>query len=122
MGLLNQFRRKGEQKSLSEEVFESICDLLNTKISFGAYQKDLGMNAYVYLSSNNEVSKQIIQDIKTCLKKYETRISITDIRSLPSKDSLSLNFVIQCEIQKKNSSFQLAFQHQQRQFKIEEKG
>lgn len=121
MGLLNQFRKKEEQKNLSEEIFESICDLLNTKISFGAYQKDLGMNVYVYLSSNNEVSKQIIQDIKSCLKKYETRISISNIKPVPNKDSFSLNFVIQCEIQKKPYSFQLAFQHQQRQFKIEER-
>jgi predicted component of type VI protein secretion system len=121
MGLFNQFRKKGSQKTLPEEIFESICDLLNTKISFGAYQKDLGVNVYVYLSSNNEISKQIIQDIKNCLTKYENRIQITHIKSVPNKDSFSLNFVIQCEIQKNPYSFQLAFQHQQRQFTVEKK-
>ncbi len=121
MSFFNKFRKQGLQKTLSEDIFESVCDLLNTKISFGAYQKDLGMNVYIYLSSNNEISKQIIHDISTCLKKYETRIAITNIKSMPSRDALSLAFMIECNIQKKPYSFQLAFQHQQRQFKIEEK-
>lgn len=120
MGFFNKFIKEGVKKSDHEEILDSICDLLNTKISFGAYQKDLGMNTYIYLSSNSTVSKQIIQDIKHCLEKYETRITILDIRPAPSKDALSLGFVIQCKIQKNPHAFHLAFQSQQKQFNKED--
>ncbi|HNA62090.1 MAG TPA: GPW/gp25 family protein [Rhabdochlamydiaceae bacterium] len=120
MSFFNKFRKKEAQKNLHEDILESICDILNTKASFGNYDKTFGMNTYIYLSYNNRVTKQIIEDIENCLKKYETRIQITAIKSVPGKDLFSLGFLIQCKIQKNTHSFQLAFQTERRKFESEE--
>ncbi|MBS0615343.1 MAG: GPW/gp25 family protein [Verrucomicrobia bacterium] len=117
MSFFNKFKKMSPPKSLQEDIFDSICDLLNTKVTFGAYQKDLGMETYVYLSSSSEISKQIIKDIRTCLEKYETRITITDVQPMPPKGDMYLGFMINCKIQKSSHTFQLAFQPQHKQFK-----
>jgi predicted component of type VI protein secretion system len=116
MSLLNKFRLLIGKKDLKEEIIEHICDLLNTRKGFGTYRDDLGLDAYIYMGSNNSVSKKIIQDIKQCLEKFENRIQIEDIQSVSNDSPFFLSFLIKCKIQNVSHSFQIAFHHQNKSF------
>jgi predicted component of type VI protein secretion system len=112
MSLLNKFRKNIKKTDLKEEIFEHICDLLNTKKTFGAIEKELGLDNYVYIGSNKEMNKKIISDIKFCLEKYESRIQVIDILSIPSQNHFSLSFLIKCKINNQSHSFQISFYQQ----------
>lgn len=116
MSLLNKFRKNLPIKSFEEEIIDHICDLLNTKRTFGSYLKDYGLDSYIYLSSYNGIKKQIMLDIKNCLEKFETRIKILEIQPVPCKDLFLLSFIIKCRIQEKTHSLQLSFHQQKHQF------
>ncbi|MGH2612793.1 MAG: GPW/gp25 family protein [Rhabdochlamydiaceae bacterium] len=116
MSLLSHFRKGEKKRTEVEEIFESICDLLNTRRTFGSYQKDLGLDAYVYLSSNNELAKQIVQDIKDCIKKYEKRVIVHDVLPMSTDNIFLLSFVIKCKIRETDHSFHLSFHHQKKLF------
>ena len=116
MSLLNKFRSKATKKDLKEEIFEHICDLLNTKKGFGTYQTDLGLESYIYTGSHNIMDKKIIRDIKQCLGKFEPRIQIEDIESVPNNNPFFLSFVIKCKIENVPHAFQISFHPQKQTF------
>ncbi len=120
MGLLNKFRKQ-DQKTLDEEILENITDLLNTKKTFGGYEEDLGLDSYFYASSSGQVIKHLMRDIKECLDKYEKRIQITDIQSIPSPNRFFLSFMIKCKIKSSAVSLHLSFHHQKNLFNVEMK-
>jgi predicted component of type VI protein secretion system len=115
MSLLSHFRKGEKKKTEVEEIFEFICDLLNTRRSFGAYQKDLGLDTYVYLSSNNQIAGKIIQDIKDCINRYEKRVVVIDVLPVSNESNFLLSFIIKCKIKDKDHLFRLSF-HQQKKF------
>jgi predicted component of type VI protein secretion system len=116
MSLLNKFRPKEAKKNLKEEIFEHICDLLNTKKGYGSPREDFGLDNYVYLDSNNSINKKIIHDIKECLEKHEGRLKVHDVRSVPNPNPFFLSFVIDCNIENAPHSFQISFHHQKKSF------
>ena len=112
MSLFSHFRKDKAKLSEIEEIFESICDLLNTKRTFGAYQRDLGLDTYMYLSSNHELAKQVVNDIKDCISRHEKRVVVYDVLSAPSNNIFLLSFVIKCKIKNIPHLFRLSFHHQ----------
>lgn len=119
MGLLNKFRKPHQQPDRTEEILEHLCDLLNTKKEFGGYQKDFGLDSYVYLGTNKKVGLQIIDDIKSSFEKFEKRVSDIDIQLIPNESQFFLSFLIKCKIEQKSCSFHLSFNHQKNLFKVE---
>ena len=117
MNLLSHFRPTEKRGTPTEDIFEAICDLLNTKKTFGSYQRDFGLDTYVYLGSNKEITKQIIHDIKACIEKFERRITILDLQSTSSDNPFFLNFALHCKIEGKDHAFHLSFHHQKNFFK-----
>jgi predicted component of type VI protein secretion system len=115
VGLLEKFRSR-EKKELKEEIIEHIYDLLNTKKMFGTYQKDFGLDNYVYIGTNKLINKQIIQDIKECLKKFEKRITLEEVTSLPNQDPFILSFLIHCKVENASHVFLISFHHQKKTF------
>lgn len=116
MGLLDKFRTHSHKKNIKEEIIEHINDLLNTKKTFGTYQKDFGLDNYVYISSNKQINKQIVQDIKECLKKFEKRIKIEDVISVPNHNPFFLSFFIQCKIEQASHVFVVSFHQHKKNF------
>ena len=115
MSLLNKFR-KNSPKDLKETIFENICDILNTKKTFGASQPDFGLDSYTHMGSQQNIAQQIINEIKASLKKYENRIHIIDIKSIPNPDRFLLSFLIVCKIGIDSHSFQISFHNQKNSF------
>ncbi len=68
MSFLSKFRKQKVNNDYKDEIFEHLCDLLNTKRGYGSYPRDLGLDSYIYLGSDRKIILQIIEDIKTCLK------------------------------------------------------
>lgn len=116
MSLLNHFRKNREMWTEVEEIFESICDLLNTRRGYGAYQKDLGLDAYLNLSSNNQLAKQIVLDIKNCIGRYEKRVVVTEVLSVSNNNIFLLSFLIKCKVRDKSHEFHLSFNCQKNCF------
>jgi predicted component of type VI protein secretion system len=119
MSLLNKFRKPNERNSFQEQVLEHLCDLLNTKRGYGAYQKDLGLDSYIYLGTDKKVDKQIMSDIATCLQKYEKRISQIEVEQTKSEYAFMRAFIIKCRIEKIPLAFRLSFNQQKNSFSVE---
>ncbi len=118
MSLLNKFKKQ-TTKNLEENILENVADLLNTKKTFGAYDSELGLDSYFYASSNGQIIKQMMCDIKSCLNKYEKRIELLDIQSVPSENRFFLSFMIKCKIKSSSVSLHLSFHHQRNLFNVE---
>ncbi len=118
MSLLSKFR-KSVQTSIEEDILENVSDLLNTKKGFGAYQEDMGLDSYFYGGSNGQIIKQMMHDIKCCLDKYEKRIQLIDIQSVPSSNRFFLSFMLKCKIKASSVSLHLSFHHQKHLFNVE---
>lgn len=81
MGLLNKFRNV-PIGDLKQEVAESIYHLLNTKQTFGAWQKDFGLDDYSYANKGDVIIQKMMEDIFSNIKKEERRFKIEKIRVL----------------------------------------
>lgn len=117
MSILSKFRQG--KNNVSDNVFEHLCDLLNTKKGFGSYSKDLGLDSYIYLGSDRKITLQIIKDVKNCFEKYEKRISHLEITPVTSQSRFLLNFIIKFKIENKACSFQLYFHQQNKSYSLE---
>lgn len=117
MSILSKFRQG--KCTIMDSVFEHLCDLLNTKMGYGSYPKDLGLDSYIYLGSDRKITLQIIADVKKCFEKYEKRISHLEIIPVKSKSSFLLTFIIKFKIENKNCSYQLCFHQQNKSYSIE---
>ena len=92
MSILNKFRQKKQHTSFKDNILENLCDLLNTKKGFGSYPKDLGLDSYVYLGSDRKIMLNIIEDVKSCFSKFETRIDDVEVIPIASKNRFFLSF------------------------------
>jgi predicted component of type VI protein secretion system len=119
MSLLNKFRANDAKKDLKEEIFEHICDLLNTKKGFGTFESDIGLDSYIYLGTGKTVNKKITDNIKECLEKYEKRLKIEEVITVPNTNPFFLSFVINCFIENAPHSFEISFHHQRQSFNRE---
>jgi predicted component of type VI protein secretion system len=119
MSILSKFRQDKQKSHFRENIFEHLCDLLNTKRGYGSYPKDLGHDSYIYLGSDRKIVLQIIQDVKNCFEKYEKRISHVEVIPKTSAGSFFLSFIIKCKIESKACSFSLCFQRQNKFYSIE---
>lgn len=119
MSILSKFRREKQKSHFRDNIFEHLCDLLNTKKGFGSYPKDLGLDSYIYLGSDRTIILQIIKDVKSCFEKYEKRISHVEVTPRASEGRFFLSFIIKCKIENKPCSFQLSFHQQNKSYSIE---
>src|SRR5215208_1745035 len=99
MSILSKFRQEKKKSDFRDNIFEHLCDLLNTKRGFGSYPKDLGLDSYVYLGSDRKIILQITEDVKTCFEKYEKRISHIEVIPITSESRFFLSFIIKCKIE-----------------------
>ena len=79
IGLLNHFRNQ-PFKTTEEEVLHSLTCLLNTKKSFGAWQKELGLEDYSHGNNSNEILQKMAEDISTTIKTYEKRFKLESVQ------------------------------------------
>ncbi|MBA2368466.1 MAG: hypothetical protein H0V82_05520 [Candidatus Protochlamydia sp.] len=119
MTILSKFRPNQNKNSTRDNIFEHLCDLLNTKKGFGSYPKDLGLDSYIYLGSDRKIILQIIADVKSCFGKYEKRISHVEVIPKTSVGRFFLSFIIKCKIEHKAYSFHLSFHQQNKSYSIE---
>lgn len=109
MGLLNKFRSPGKRKTLQDEVVTHLIGLFNTKQTFGAWQKGLGVRSYSSGRSRADIIEQVIQDIKYNLEKFEERIKIIEIRVMDSENVFNLRFQIKCQLGSSFHSYYVGF-------------
>ena len=121
MSFLSKFRKQRNNNDYKDEIFEHLCDLLNTKRGFGSYPRDLGLDSYIYLGSDRKIILQIIDDIKTCFEKYEKRIRQIEVLHVPNENRFFLSFIIKCKINNNPCSFRLSFHHQKNSYCLEDK-
>lgn len=119
LGLLSKFRKTEKKIDTNQEIFEHVCDLLNTKRSLGTYPLDYGMDSYIYLGSNEKVVMQVMCDIKELLTKYEPRVDQVEIQHLPGPNCFFLSFLIKFKILKASYSAQLSFNGANKHFNFE---
>ena len=109
MGLLNKFRKEENKKSLQEEVVENLSRLFNTKATFGAWQKRMGLKSYAYNKSNLSVVNEIIDDIVYNIEIFERRIKVLGIQVVDNSSALTIRFQIDCMIGETFHSFYVGF-------------
>lgn len=109
MGLLNKFRKERNKKSFHEEVVQNLAYLLNTKATFGAWQKGMGLKSYAYNKSNLAVVNGIINDIVFNIETFEKRIKVLGIEVVDNSSALMIKFQIDCMIGETFHSFYLGF-------------
>ncbi|HUD01895.1 MAG TPA: GPW/gp25 family protein [Rhabdochlamydiaceae bacterium] len=119
MGLLNKFRKEGQKKSLEQEVADSLMSLFNTKQSFGAWQKGLGLQTYCSSKSRNDVIAEIVSDIKYNIDCFEKRIKLIDIQVIENKSISNLKLQINCHLGGRFHSFYVGFRQSQNPIQVE---
>lgn len=112
MGLLNKFRKEGKKKEYEQEVIGNLISLFNTKESFGAWQKGLGLKSYCLGKSLNTIIEEMIADIKYNIEQFEKRIKVIEIQAVNSKTILNIHFQIKCKLGEKFHSFYIGFNSQ----------
>lgn len=118
MGLLSHFRPSKPVEPI-QEIVEHLNDLLNTKREFGSYPKDYGLDSYIYLGSNEEILKKVIEDIHDCLKKYEKRVTDVEVLYVSKEELFIRSFLIKCRIDTEHCAFRLSFQAQKHLYQVE---
>lgn len=88
-------------KSLLEEVLDSITHILNTKPTFGAWGKDLGLEDFSGCNEAKERVKNIADSIVLNIKKYEKRLKVIDIKMSKFKGFSDFSFELQGELEGK---------------------
>ncbi|MBS0647908.1 MAG: GPW/gp25 family protein [Verrucomicrobia bacterium] len=119
MGLLNKFRKEGHKKELEKEVVHHLMALLNTKQTFGAWQKGLGMKTYCSSKSRSDVIAEIIDDVKYNIEAFEKRIKLIDIQVIDSKSIFNLRLQINCYLGGKFHSFYIGFRQSPNPIQVE---
>lgn len=119
MGLLNKFRSEEKKKSLEEEVADNLTALLNTKESFGAIQKGLGLKTYSSCKSRDDIFKDLAADIQYNIDTFEKRIKLIEIQPLKDENSLVLRLQIKCQLGERFHSFYVGFSPFQEPIQVE---
>jgi len=78
MGFLNVFRTN-PITSTRDEVFDSLRHLFSTKQSYGAWQKELGLDDFSGANYSPEVLKQIEENIALNMSTYEKRLTLREL-------------------------------------------
>lgn len=108
MGLISKFRKVGKVP-LEKEVANHLRVLLNTKRSFGAWQKGFGIDNYAHYHSKEETVKAIIKDIKFNIENFEKRVLLLEIAESKDMSLFHYRFVIKCKIGSRFHSFYIGF-------------
>jgi predicted component of type VI protein secretion system len=119
MGLLNKFRKEGRKKGLEKEVADHLASLFNTKQSFGAWQKGLGLKSYCSSQSRNDVIAEIVADIKYNIDCFEKRIKLIDIQVMDNQSIFNLRFQINCQLGGRFHSFYVGFRQSRNPIQVE---
>lgn len=109
MGLLNKFRKEGKKKEYEQEVIQNLISLFNTKQSFGAWQKGLGLKSYCLGKSRNHIIEEMIADIKFNIEQFEKRIKVIEIQAINDTSIVNLSFQIKCQLGEQFHSFYIGF-------------
>ncbi len=118
MGLLNKFRKKG-RTSLEEEVADHLKALLNTKRSFGAWQKGFGIDNYANYHSKDEAIEAITADIAFNIENFEKRIKLIEISESQDTSLFYYRFVIKCKIGSRFHSYYIGFKKGKESVEVE---
>lgn len=98
MGLLNSFRVK-PRESLLEEVLDSLTHILNTKQSFGAWEKDLGIEDFSGMNQSKKEIKKLGDTILSNIKKYERRLNVKSLQVSKFKSFSDFAFELEGELE-----------------------
>lgn len=121
MGLLNKFRKRENKRDIEEEVIENLKELLNTKQSYGAWQRGLGLKNYANINSSIRTAEEIIHDIETNILLFEKRLKCIKISLLSNEKPLSLRLQLECLIGGKFHSFYIGFTNFPGPIRVEER-
>ena len=109
MGLLNKFRKEGSKKDYQQEIVENLTAIFNTKQTFGAWQRGLGLKSYCNGKSRNDLIEEIVLDVKTNIEQFEKRVQLIDIKVVDNKGLFNLNLQINCRAGGQFHAFYLGF-------------
>ncbi|GEM_PF-2263684 len=98
MGLLNAFRTQ-PITNLREEVIDSLRHLFSTKQTYGAWQKELGLDDYSGSNYSPETLKQIEEDIAQNIQIYEKRIDLELVEITTFKSYADFEVKVEGKIQ-----------------------
>lgn len=119
MGLLNKFRKDISKKDYEKEVIDNLVALFNTKETYGAWQKGLGLKNYSHILYRNDLVKEIIADIKYNIEHFEKRVKLLDIQEIKDENPLTIRFQLRCQIGGKFHSFYIGFNHFKNPIQVE---
>lgn len=104
LGLLNAFRIQ-PIKTLQAEVLQSISCLLNTKQSFGAWQKELGLEDYSYAAKSAEILQKMAEDIAKTIQANEKRFKLQSVTVSYFHNASHFAFELLGELERKPQIF-----------------
>ena len=118
MGLLAKFRKEGKI-SLEKEVADHLSALFNTKQSFGAWQKGLGMRNYCSGKSRTDIIEDIVADIRYNIVNFEKRVKLIEILAIDDKETWNLRFQIKCQLGARFHSYYIGFKQSHEPIEVE---
>lgn len=98
MGFLNVFRKK-PINNRRDEVIDSLRHLFSTKQSYGAWQKELGLDDYSGVNYSTKVLKQIEEDVALNIKTYEKRFMLKSVKMSSFKSYADFEVKVEGEIE-----------------------
>lgn len=102
MGLLDAFR-KSPVRNKREEVVASLRHLLSTKQSYGAWQKELGLDDYSGANYSTDILRKIEEDVALNIAMYEKRFTVRHVEISSFKSYADFEVKVEGDIEGKDT-------------------
>lgn len=79
-------------------IIENINNILNTKRGYGFFLQDFGLSDYHHLSSCNDITAIIINEVTENIARFEPRIKLINIEAINENTFFRQSFCIDCVV------------------------
>lgn len=112
------YEKKIHTKDDTESIVENVSNILNSVRGYNSFLNDFGISDYRYLSSEQDIYKTIIMEIKRNIISYEPRILVKEITFIKGNSFLSLSFTIDAVIKNNGNNLKLFLNCVKNSFKV----
>ncbi len=112
MSFLKKFIHTSAERSKKSDfhgIIDNLNNILNTKKNFGYFLDDFGIRDLGEYTSHGNISKEIIEEIRKNIEKYESRVEVISIVEIHDSDLFHMSFDIECKVKGSTRSMRMIF-------------
>ena len=102
-----------------EAVLRNLRYILNAKRGYGSILEDFGISDLSHCSSREALVEILSNEIRETIAKYEPRVSLFEMSSIPNTRASQVSMVLTCELKSEQASFDLIFDTARTNFSVE---